>query len=621
MTSIANLEGKSLSSTITQLNAPLTQAFGSQLSSEPTLTASPTPTICELQALRLADFDTLTEALEYAASGSKGFNFYNAKGGLRSVLPYQALRQNALVAAQRLSGLGLARGERVALIADTTPEFVELFFACRYAGLVPFAMPIPVNLGSHAVYVQQIRGILHGSKASVALSSVDYINFLREASEGVQGLQWIGTPGELGELPALDVTPKPNHPDDIAYLQFTSGSTRAPRGVIITERALMSNLQGIVRSGLEIRPNDRCASWLPFYHDMGLVGMMMAPMASQVSVDYLATRDFAVRPLQWLKLISRNRSTVAFSQPFGLKLCTLRVRESDLEDLDLSCWRAAGVGAEMIRPETLRNFAEKFASAGFNASAFLPCYGLAESTLAVTFSKIGEGFKSLQIDAAMLVERKMAVRLQADGRKFNEFVNCGRAIPGHTVKVIDDEGQELSDLKLGSVLVSGGSIMTGYFNNPEDTQRTLQPGPWLDTGDLGFLFEGDLFVTGRRIDVIIVNGRNIRAQDIEELAEQQPEVRAREASAFGVTDANDSTTIVLVIECRLTSVPDRQSLINRLQRMVYMAFGVNCLVELVPPHTLPRTSSGKLSRFAARQGFIQRTNLTDHQLSVESGDK
>ena len=621
MTSIANLEGKSLSSTITQLNAPLTQAFGSQLSSEPTLTASPTPTICELQALRLADFDTLTEALEYAASGSKGFNFYNAKGGLRSVLPYQALRQNALVAAQRLSGLGLARGERVALIADTTPEFVELFFACRYAGLVPFAMPIPVNLGSHAVYVQQIRGILHGSKASVALSSADYINFLREASEGVQGLQWIGTPGELGELPALDVTPKPNHPDDIAYLQFTSGSTRAPRGVIITERALMSNLQGIVRSGLEIRPNDRCASWLPFYHDMGLVGMMMAPMASQVSVDYLATRDFAVRPLQWLKLISRNRSTVAFSQPFGLKLCTLRVRESDLEGLDLSCWRAAGVGAEMIRPETLRNFAEKFASAGFNASAFLPCYGLAESTLAVTFSKIGEGFKSLQIDAAMLVERKMAVRLQADGRKFNEFVNCGRAIPGHTVKVIDDEGQELSDLKLGSVLVSGGSIMTGYFNNPEDTQRTLQPGPWLDTGDLGFLFEGDLFVTGRRIDVIIVNGRNIRAQDIEELAEQQPEVRAREASAFGVTDANDSTTIVLVIECRLTSVPDRQSLINRLQRIVYMAFGVNCLVELVPPHTLPRTSSGKLSRFAARQGFIQRTNMTDYQLSVESGDK
>lgn len=610
-----------MSSTITKLNAQLAQAFDSQISGETSLATAPTPTICSVQAQRLADFDTLTAALEYAAGGTTGFNFYDARGNLRSVLPYQALRQNARASAQRLSGLGLVRGDRVALIADTTPEFVELFFACRYAGLIPFAMPVPVNLGSHVVYVQQLRGILEGSKASAALANTDYINFLREAAEGMQGLRWVGTPEELGELPALDVTPQPNHPDEVAYLQFTSGSTRAPRGVIITERALMSNLQGIVRSGLEIRPGDRCASWLPFYHDMGLVGMVMAPMVAQVSVDYLATRDFAIRPLQWLKLISRNRSTVAFSQPFGLKLCTLRVRDSDLEDLDLSCWRAAGVGAEMIRPDTLRNFAEKFAPAGFDARAFLPCYGLAEATLAVTFSKTGEGFKSLQVDAGMLVDRKMAVRLQAEGRKYNEFVNCGRSIPGHIVKVVDDAGQELSDFKVGSVLVNGSSIMTGYFNNPEDTRKTLQPGHWLDTGDLGFLFEGDLYVTGRRIDVIIVNGRNIRAQDIEELAEQQPEVRTREASAFGITDANDATTIVLVIECRLTSVTDRQSLTSRLQRLVYMAFGVNCLVELVPPHTLPRTSSGKLSRFAARQGFIQRTNLTDHQLSVESGDK
>lgn len=486
-------------------------------------------------------------------------------------------------------------------------------------GLIPFAMPVPVNLGSHAVYVQQLRGMLEAGQASAAVANVDYINFLEEAAEGSQQLRWVGTPEQLGKFPVPDVALPPNHPDEIAYLQFTSGSTRVPRGVIITERALMSNLQGIVRHGLEIHAGDRCASWLPFYHDMGLVGMVMAPMVAQVSVDYLATRDFAIRPLQWLRLISRNRATVAFSQPFGLKLCTLRVRDSDLEDLDLSSWRAAGVGAEMIRPDTLRNFAEKFAPAGFDARAFLPCYGLAESTLAVTFSQVGQGFQSLRVDAGTLVDRKMAIRLQADGRKYSEFVNCGRALPEHTVKVVDDAGQLLPDLRVGSVLVQGSSIMTGYFNNPEDTRKTLQPGNWLDTGDLGFLFDGDLYVTGRRTDVIIVNGRNIRAQDIEELAEQQPEVRTREASAFGITDANDATTIVLVIECRLTSVTDRQSLTSRLQRLVYMAFGVNCLVELVPPHTLPRTSSGKLSRFAARQGFIQRTNLTD-QLSAESGD-
>ncbi|PXW90732.1 fatty-acyl-CoA synthase [Nitrosomonas sp. Nm84] len=608
-----------MSSTITKLNAPLTQAFDSQPSSELQLT--PTPTLNTLDQ-RLAGFDTLTSALEYAAEGTTGYNFYDARGNLRSILPYSMLRQNARTLAQRLSGFDLPRGSRVAIIADTSPEFVELFFACRYVGLVPFAMPIPVNLGSHAIYVQQLRGMLESSQASIALANIDYINFLEEAVEGVPGIQWVGTPGKLNELSARDIELQPNHPDETAYLQFTSGSTRTPRGVVITERALMCNLQGIVRNGLEIRPGDRSASWLPFYHDMGLVGLVLAPMVTQISVDYLATRDFAIRPLQWLRLISRNRCTVAFSQPFGLKLCTLRVRESDLKELDLSCWRAAGIGAEMIRPETLRNFAEKFASAGFDENAFLPCYGLAESTLAVTFSKIGEGCKSIQVDSKTLIDKRMAARLQTEGRKQNEFVNCGRPLPGHIVKIVDEDGQQLSEMMVGSVLVHGDSVMTGYYNNLEETNKALKSGNWLDTGDIGFLLEGDLFITGRRTDVIIVNGRNIRAQDIEELAEQQPEVRSREASAFGVNDEDGTTTIVLVIECRLTAVTERQSLTVRLQQLVYMAFGVNCVVELVPPHTLPRTSSGKLSRFAARQGYIQRTSLATGQLSfVESGDR
>ena len=607
-----------MSSTITKLNAPLTQAFDFQPSSE--LQLIPTPTLNTL-VQQLAGFDTLTSALEYAAKGVTGYNFYDARGNLRSILSYGLLRQNARITAQRLLGFNLPRGSRVAIVADTSPEFVELFFACRYAGLVPFAMPIPVNLGSHAIYVQQLKGMLESSQASIALANIDYVGFLEEAAAGVEHIVWAGTPAKLSELPILDIELQSNHPDETAYLQFTSGSTRTPRGVIITERALMCNLQGIVRNGLEIKPDDRSASWLPFYHDMGLVGLVLAPMVTQISVDYLATRDFAIRPLQWLRLISRNRCTVAFSQPFGLKLCTLRVRESDLKELDLSSWRAAGIGAEMIRPETLRNFAEKFASAGFDENAFLPCYGLAESTLAVTFSKIGEGCKSIQVDSKTLIDKRMAARLQADGRKQNEFVNCGRPLPGHIVKIVDENGQQLSEMMVGSVLVHGDSVMTGYYNNLEETNKALKSGNWLDTGDIGFLFEGDLFITGRRTDVIIVNGRNIRAQDIEELAEQQPEVRSREASAFGINDEDGTTTIVLVIECRLTSVAERQSLIIRLQQLVYMAFGVNCVVELVPPHTLPRTSSGKLSRFAARQGYIQRTNLTGQLSFVESGDR
>ena len=187
----------------------------------------------------MADFDTLTEALEYAAGGTTGYNFYDAKGNLRSVLSYRVLREKARVSARRLLGLGLTSGDRIALVADTTPEFVELFFACRYAGLVPFAMPVPVNLGSHAVYVQQLRGILEGSQASAALANEDYINFLGEAAEGLQRLRWVGTPEQLAKLPAPDVTLQPNQPSETAYLQYTSGSTRTPRGVIITERAVM----------------------------------------------------------------------------------------------------------------------------------------------------------------------------------------------------------------------------------------------------------------------------------------------------------------------------------------------------------------------------------------------
>ncbi|MBE7526582.1 MAG: fatty acyl-AMP ligase [Burkholderiales bacterium] len=606
-----------MSSTIATLGVPPVQKTSSLSSGIDVV--EPTPTI-NLLTQRRADFTTLVESLEYAAQGETGYNFYDAKGNLKSVLSYRDLCASAKVIARRLSGLGLARNSRVALIADTTPEFVELFFACRYAGFVPFAMPVPVNLGSRAIYVQQLKGMLESSKASVALANLDFIEFLNEAIGGLRNdeLKWCGTPDQLDLLPEADVALLQNTPDETAYLQFTSGSTRSPRGVVITEQALMTNLRGIVCNGLDVRLGDRCASWLPFYHDMGLVGLVLAPLAAQLSVDYLATRDFAVRPLQWLKLISRNRCTIAFSQPFGLKLCTLRARDSDLVDLDLSCWRAAGVGAEMIRLETLKIFAAKFAAAGFDERAFLPCYGLAESTLAVSFPDIGQGAKSLRVDAKTLIEKKVAVRVQADGRKYNEFVNCGRPLPDHEVRVVDDTDHDVPSMAVGSILVRGRSVMSGYFNNAEETARAIRADGWLDTGDIGFLFEGNLYITGRRTDVIIVNGRNIRAQDVEELAEQQPEVRAREASAFGISNEDGSTSVVLVVECRLASAVDRQSLINRLQQMVYMAFGVNCLVELVPPHTLPRTSSGKLSRFAARQGFLRRVNMEQPVVTINT---
>ncbi|MEN8260806.1 MAG: fatty acyl-AMP ligase [Pseudomonadota bacterium] len=558
--------------------------------------------------LRLADFETLTEALEYAASGVTGCNFYDAKGNLTAVLTYTELAERARTCARRLIQLGVKRGDHIALVAETEPDFLIHFFACQYAGLVPFAVPVPTNFGSHEIYVRQLRGLLRGGRASAALASSGFIDFLEEAADDQQMLQWIGTPEQLAAIPESALPLQPSRLHEPAYLQFTSGSTRFPQGVIITEQAVMSNLRGIVSSGLDVRPGDRSASWLPFYHDMGLVGFVLGPLVSQLSVDYLRTSDFAVRPIQWLRLISKNRCTIAFSPPFGLELCSRRIRTPDLEELDLSCWRAAGVGAEIIRPGVLENFARKLEPAGFNPRAFLPCYGLAEASLAVSFSKLGQGSNVMCVDAREMAERGVAVRVQAQSRKVNEFVNCGHALPGHSISIVDDNGNPQQDLRVGRVMMRGPSIMAGYFNDGEATREALTPEGWLDTGDMGYVFEGDLYLTGRHKDIIIVNGRNIRAQDLEELAEDQPEIRMGDASAFEVADSNGHQTIVLVVECRVSDTTERQSLIVRLQKLVYEGFGIHCLVEVVPPHTLPRTSSGKLSRAAAREGFMERAD-------------
>ncbi len=557
----------------------------------------------------LAGFSNLSEALEYASAGATGCNFYDARGNLSAVLPYSELQQQAKIAARRLLQLNLQRGDHVALVADTHPDFIVLFFACQYIGLVPFAMPIPLNLGSHAVYVQQLQGLLTSGKAKAAIAHKEFISFLEEAAADNETLEWIGTPEQLADISPSGHSLDPSRPEEPAYLQFTSGSTRSPQGVIITGKAVMSNLQGITRSGLKVHNGDRCASWLPFYHDMGLVGFVLGPVASQLSVDYLSTRDFAIRPLQWLRIISRNRCTIAFAPPFGYELCARRIRNTDLQQLDLGSWRIAGIGAEMLRSATFEDFAAKMAATGFNSNAFLPCYGLAEASLAATFSELDRGLDVMYVDALTMAERGVAVRVKSDQRKVNEIVNCGRAIPDHEIRIVDNDGCILPDLRVGRVLVKGPSLMNGYLNDQKSTEQVLLDDGWLDTGDLGYLFEHNLYLTGRRKDIIIVNGRNIRAQDLEEIAEDLDEIRMGESSAFDMEDAKGQQVVVLVVECRLTESTARQSLIKHLQIKVYEGFGIYCYVDLVSPHTLPRTSSGKLSRVAARKGFTERVDL------------
>ena len=574
----------------------------------------PTPTNNSLP-LKTSGYRSLAEALDYAATGTTGCNFHNGRGELTAVMTYAELRERAREIALRLAALDLPRGSRIALVADTQPDFHVMFFACQYAGLVPVPLPAAVHLGGKDAFVQHLRALLEDCRARAAYASSDFVKFLDEAVEGLD-LTVSGTIEAFERLTPAETLPEPPAPDELAYLQYTSGSTRFPRGTMITQEAVLTNLAGILQYGVQIRRGDRYVSWLPFYHDMGLVGLILGPVVSQLSVDYLGTRDFAMRPRLWLELMSRNQATISYSPPFGFALCARRLRPSDVERYDLSAWRVAGVGAEMIRAGWLEQFAEALAPCNFSEKAFLPCYGMAECSLAVSFAPLAQGLEIDHVDADVLAQSRRAepVDERHGTGRITEFVNCGRPLPDFEVEIRDDDGSVLDERRCGTIFLRGPSVMSGYANNPEASRAALSEDGWLNTGDVGYRAGDSLFITGRAKDLLIINGRNIWPQDLEYLAEQQPEVRAEDASAFAIPAEDGTEVAVLVVQCREQD-PFRQArLVERLKQKIQSEFGIACLIELVPLHTLPRTSSGKLSRSGTRLDFLKRNDLEDSEV-------
>jgi fatty-acyl-CoA synthase len=559
-------------------------------------------------ALRRGDFQTLVEALDYAAEGTTGMNFYSGKGDLAVALPYPLLRSSARSLARKLLGLGLPRGGRMALVAETDADFVRFFFACQYAGLVPVPLPAAVHLGGRQGIIENLRKLLESCGAQAAMASPSFLPFLAEAAQGLD-LKHVGEPCFFDALPEADLPLQAPNPEEIAYLQYTSGSTRFPRGVVITQKAVMANLACIISHGLSVRPGDRANSWLPFYHDMGLVGFLLAPMASQLSIDYLSTRDFAMRPRLWPALISKNRATISYSPTFGYALCARRIRPTEIEQYDLHSWRIAGTGAEPIRADILESFAELLAPAGFNSQAYVASYGMAECSLAISFAPLGRGLEIDRIDADALTESGTAVPV-AEGAcrgETKELVFCGSVIPGHEIEIRDEHGKPLAERRCGVLHVRGPSIMTEYLGDAEATREVLSPDGWLNTGDLAYLAGDQVVITGRKKDLIIINGRNIWPQDIEFLVEQQPEIRSRDAAAFSIPGIGGEDTVVLVVQCRHFEETERCRLVEVLRGRIREEFGIDCMVELVPPHTLPQTSSGKISRTKARADFLLRS--------------
>ncbi|MGB7406356.1 MAG: fatty acyl-AMP ligase [Pacificimonas sp.] len=554
---------------------------------------------------RLADFATLGEALSYAATGACGLNFFDARGANPVTRSYAEIETTAKAHARRLIAMGVAPGDRVALIAETSAAFVEAFFGTVLAGALPVPLPLPTSFGGREGYIEQIRNQLTSCDPKLALAPDALANFVTEAAAALGPVEVLGweafaaKPTPAAELPTAS-------PDDIAYLQYSSGSTRFPHGVEVTHRALLANLNGHA-VGVELRPTDRVVSWLPFYHDMGLVGCLLSPVANQVSADYLATEDFARRPLSWLKLITRNEgTTLSYSPTFGYDICSRRVSSMTKagEKFDLSRWRVAGNGADMIRPSVMNQFAETFAPAGFDAGAFLPSYGLAEATLAVTMTKPGAGIEVDEVDERLLAGAGGAMNGHAVGEKRKrKIVNCGYPLPDMEIEVRGPSEEVLGERQIGRVLTRGPSIMTGYFRDAEATAACMVDG-WLDTGDMGYMKAGAIYIVGRAKDMIIVNGKNHWPQDIEWTVEQMPHFKAGDIAAFSVTTPEGEEAPAVLVQCRTSDEAERARLVEDIRARIKTLTGMNSVVELVGPRTLPRTSSGKLSRSKARALYL-----------------
>lgn len=539
----------------------------------------PTPTVNRTLAHRQGGFTTLAAALDYAAQGETGVNFYDAFGRLRQALPYSQLREQALAMAHRLAALKLARGTRLALIAETGADFLTAFYGCQYAGLTPCPLPFAVYLGGKDAYIAQLQNMLRAADAPLILSPGSVLACAQAAAvlSGTQALDYAQLPEANAEasLPAQQA-------DEIAYIQFSSGSTAQPKGVLISQRAITANVDAILRHGMRLRPDDRAFSWLPLYHDMGLVGFSIAAMAGQCSVDYLAATTFARRPMLWLQLMTANSSSITYAPSFGYRLTAQRYKD---EALDLSRLRIAGIGGDMVRPQILETFADCFADAGFRAEAFLPSYGLAEATLAVT---VADDTQPMLIDTR-------------DGRR---FIGCGKPLPGYTLRICDNDGHTLADGEIGQIWIKGPSLMDGYLRNPQASSAALRGDGFLDSGDLGYLHHGQLVITGRAKDLILIRGRNIWPQDIEWAAERITPLREGDTTAIAVDNDEDEDELVLLAQCRLSDPTERQALRLSLQHALNQSAGVAGHIVLIAPHSLPYTSSGKLSRVLAKARYL-----------------
>jgi fatty-acyl-CoA synthase len=549
-----------------------------------------------------------------------GFTFLKPDGSEQRHYPFSELLHATRVRGHQLVRKGLGKGDRVALVLPDPEDFVLTFLAATCAGMVPVPMFPPLSLGKLEAYLETAERILRASRSRVLVTSKKVQHVLWTLVDRVPSLEEVLCVEELPELKLNGHQLPTVSPEDPAFLQFTSGSTSMPKGVVVSHRSLGANLRGIMEHGLKIRPSEDVAiSWLPLYHDMGLIGFMLSPLCWGVATVFIPTLSFVKHPTIWLETVSKYKGTLSFAPNFAYALARRRTSPEKRAKLDLSRVRAFGCGAEPNHPGTLRAFAEYFEPAGLRPECMLPVYGMAEATLAMSFCPLSEPMRVDVIDATAYAEKGIAAPAQLTdaARQMQnepnqalldpsqlqvlEYVSCGFPFPEHGIRIIGEDGRELPDRHVGEVVFMGPSIAEGYFENPEASAQVFRP-DGLRTGDLGYLCNGELFVTGRKKDIIILNGRNYDPQTIEWLCADIEGVRKGNIVAFS-RPAQHSEELVVVAETRPDADTDsiRQAVVAKVRAEI----GLNVAdVVLLAAGELPKTSSGKLQRAKTRAQYL-----------------
>ena len=555
----------------------------------------------------MAALRTLPEALAGAARTDAGYCFVS--GDTERWRSYADIRHASMRVARSLREAGLRRGDLVALVLPDGEQFLTALFGASLAGVTPASVYPPPATGDLARYFELTAAILRASGARVVVTTRALAPSFNQARTVCPELSLVLCSDDL-DATALEPEVWPAL-DDIAFVQFTSGSASTPKGVALTHANVSANIDAFGGpSALAISPDDIGVSWLPLNHDMGLVGMALGALYAGRPCVLLPPQAFVKRPAEWLRAITRHRGTVSFAPDFAYDLCVRRVK--DLDGLDLACWRVAGCGAEPINPSTLAAFAGKFAVAGFRDTSFQPCYGLAEHVLAATVSPPGRRPLTEHISADELTARRVAVPHAGEGRSL-ALVSCGSALPGHQIRIAAEDGRPLAERHVGEILLAGPSVMRGYYKERALTAETVRDG-WLHTGDLGYLSQGEMFVCGRAKDLIIVNGRKYHPQDIEWAVDGIGGVRRGRAVAFGVVRSGGADRVVIVVEPSGTVPPDVMT--SAIRREIGDLFGLYVDdVVLVRSGTVGRTTSGKVQRAATRTRY-ERGELADDGLKT-----